>query len=354
MTRDSRGDGRHIDDRLGRLEGEGAEQRTGGEKPESPPPYAAWSRPAGTPASDRDPTYYERPVLKEPVWIWAVPAYFYAGGLAGASAILAEASESLGARGTENLVVRARWIAALAGATGSALLVHDLGRPERFLHMLRVFRPTSPMSVGSWVLAAAAPVFGGAALAGRTRGGSRALGRGLSLAGAGLGLPLTTYTAVLLSNTAVPVWQEARRSLPFLFAASAAGSSAAALEMSSLNEEESRIVRRFGIAARGAEILAASLVERETARTPRVGRPLKEGVSGSLWAASKALTAASLVLSAGSRRRPWARRLAGAAGTGAALATRFAIFLAGKSSARDPRATFHQQRERAGVAEFES
>jgi hypothetical protein len=119
--------------------------------------------------------------------------------------------------------------------------------------------------------------------------------------------------------------------------------------MSSLNEDESHIVRRFGIAARAAEILAAWLVEREALRTPRVGRPLKEGVSGSLWNASKALTAASLLLSAGSRRRPWARRLAGVTGTGAALATRFAIFQAGKSSARDPRATFHQQRERSGV-----
>jgi formate-dependent nitrite reductase membrane component NrfD len=349
MTPTQGGDGRHIDPRLGRLEGEGADQRTGGDKPEDLQPYSTWTRPAGTPSPEAGPTYYDRPVLKEPVWIWAVPAYFYAGGLAGASAILAEASESLGGDGTGDLVVRARWIAALAGATGSALLVHDLGRPERFLHMLRVFRPTSPMSIGSWVLAAGAPVFGCAALASRARGGAGALGRALSIAGAGLGLPLTTYTAVLLSNTAVPVWQEARRFLPFLFAASAAGSSAAALEMSSLNEDESHIVRRFGIAARAAEILAAWLVEREALRTPRVGRPLKEGVSGSLWAASKALTAASLLLSAGSRRRPWARRLAGATGTGAALATRFAIFQAGKSSARDPRATFHQQRERSGV-----
>ena len=354
MTQTPGGDGRHIDDRLGRLEGEGAEQRTGGDKPESLQPYATWSRPAGSPASDGDPTYYDRPVLKEPVWIWAVPAYFYAGGLAGASAILAEAAESLGGEGNEGLVVRARWVAALAGATGSALLVHDLGRPERFLHMLRVFRPTSPMSIGSWVLAAAAPVYGGAALSARARGGTRAPGRALSIVGAGLGLPLTAYTAVLLSNTAVPVWQETRRSLPFLFAASAAGSCAAALEMSSLNEAESHIIRRFGIAARTAEILAAWVVEREAVRTPRVGRPLNEGVSGSLWAASKALTAASLVLSAGSQRRPWARRLAGATGTAAALATRFAVFQAGKSSARDPRATFHQQRERSGVAESEN
>ena len=349
MTRTPGGDGRHIDPRLGRLEGEGADQRTGGDKAEDLQPYTNGPPPAGTPSSEGDPTYYDRPVLKEPVWIWAVPAYFYAGGLAGASAILAEATDSLGGRGTGDLVVRARWVAALAGATGSALLVHDLGRPERFLHMLRVFRPISPMSVGSWILATAAPIFGDAALTSRARREAGLLGRTLSFAGAALGLPLTTYTAVLLSNTAVPVWQETRRSLPFLFAASAAGSSAAVLELSSLNDEENHIVRRFGIAARASEIVAASLVEREASRVARVGRPFKEGVSGSLWAASKALTVASLVLCAVSRRRPWARWLAGAIGTGAALATRFAIFQAGKASARDPRATFHQQRERSGA-----
>jgi len=86
------------------------------------------------------------------VWIWAVPAYFYAGGVAGASAILAAAAGRLGGDDTENLVVRARWIAAVSGGAGSVLLIHDLGRPRRFLHMLRVFRPTSPMSVGSWIM----------------------------------------------------------------------------------------------------------------------------------------------------------------------------------------------------------
>ena len=149
MTRTPGGDGRHIDPRLGRLEGEGADQRTGGDKAEDLRPYTTWTQQATTPSPEAGPTYYDRPVLKEPVWIWAVPAYFYAGGLAGASAILAEACESLVDEGAEDLVARARWIAALAGATGSALLVHDLGRPERFLHMLRVFRPTSPMSIES-------------------------------------------------------------------------------------------------------------------------------------------------------------------------------------------------------------
>ena len=34
------------------------------------------------------------------------------------------------------------------------MLVLDLGDPLRFHHMLRVFKPSSPMSLGTWSLAA--------------------------------------------------------------------------------------------------------------------------------------------------------------------------------------------------------
>src|SRR5919199_1448328 len=94
-------------------------------------------------------SYYGRPVLKEPVWEWEIPWYFFAGGLAGASSGL-----SLVARlaGNERLARRAL-LAALGGATVSpVLLISDLGKPERFYNMLRVVKPTSPMSVGTWVL----------------------------------------------------------------------------------------------------------------------------------------------------------------------------------------------------------
>ena len=349
MTRRTGDDGRNIDPRVGSLGGEGAQQRAGGEEPGNLQPYTTWSNPPGSPPHEGDPTYYDRPVLKEPVWIWAVPAYFYAGGVAGASAILAAAAGGLGGDDTGDLVVRARWIAAASAGAGSLLLIHDLGRPGRFLNMLRVFRPTSPMSVGSWILATATPLLGGAALLSRARGGPGRLGRILGAAGAALGLPLTTYTAVLLSNTAVPLWQETRRSLPFLFAASAAGGSAALLDMTDLTDKERSIVRRFGMAAGAAEIVAGAWLEREADRVERVGKPLREGVGGGLWTASKSLTIANLVLSALGGSQRWARLLSAVAGTGASVATRFAVFHAGKGSARDPRATFHLQR-RSGAA----
>ena len=111
-----------------------------------------------------DPTYYDKPVIKPPVWIWAVPAYFYVGGVAGAAMALALAGQVFGGRKLRHFEERCRWIGAVGGGIGTALLIHDLGRPERFLFMLRVFRATSPMSIGSWVLAAATPLSAGSAL----------------------------------------------------------------------------------------------------------------------------------------------------------------------------------------------
>jgi formate-dependent nitrite reductase membrane component NrfD len=341
------GDGRNIDPALGLLAGEGSTQRVGPRQegqPDGRQGAEPWrdlpSRSFGGP----EPTYYGRPVLKEPVWIWAVPLYFYAGGTAGAAAVLGGAAQLAGGPGARGLVARCRWTAALGATAGSALLVYDLGRPERFLNMLRVFRPTSPMSVGSWVLAAFSSLTMGAALLAGRRGGLRKLGDLAGYGGALLGLPLAGYTAVLLANTAVPVWQASRRSLGALFIGSAASGAASLLGLMPLAAREERIVHRFGAAGKVAELAAMSAVEHEAGRVAEVARPLRAGLSGGLWQAARLATAASLALSllpGGSRRKRVAAGLLGAAG---AIGLRFAVFHAGKASARDPRATFRQQR----------
>jgi len=121
----------------------------------------------------------DRPIIKAPVWTWEIPIYFYVGGLAGASAGVARLAE---ARGNDALADRAAAVAAAGAAVSPALLISDLGRPARFLHMLRMFKVTSPMSIGSWTLAA----FGTAAGAGlldRLAGG-RVPGAGLIAAAA--------------------------------------------------------------------------------------------------------------------------------------------------------------------------
>ena len=174
-------------------------------------------------AAARD-SYYGRPILKAPVWTWEIPAYFFFGGMAGAAAPFALLSEL---RGDEALARRA-WLVALVGAAASPpLLIADLGRPERFHRMLRVIKPTSPMSLGSWVLGASSTAIAFANV--RTHLGCfPRLGR-LAGATAVLGPALSTYTDVLMADTAIPVWHEARGELPFVFAAGAAMSAGSAM-----------------------------------------------------------------------------------------------------------------------------
>jgi formate-dependent nitrite reductase membrane component NrfD len=339
-------DGRNIHPDLGLLEGEAAEQEVPRDRAgaESAAPFEVWSKVPGR--EDVPGTYYDRPVLKEPVWIWTVPAYFYSGGTAGAAAVLGAAAQVLGGDELRGLARRCRVIAATGTALGTILLIADLGKPERFLNMLRVFRRTSPLSVGSWILAPSSVLAAGSAVLPGSLGDAAGLGAGA------LGGPLASYTGVLLANTAVPVWEQPRRSLPPLFAASAVASAASILDLLDLNEREERLVWHFGIAGKAAELALAQAVEREAGAVERTAKPLKEGLSGALWRAARALTAGSLVASilpVGERRTR--RRVSGALGTAGAIALRFAIWLAGKASARDPRATFELQRAGRGAAE---
>ena len=343
------GDGRNIDPRVAELTGEGAtqvvpESRQG---TEGAVPYEVWrSMPSRPPQGGSDPTYYERPLLKEPVWIWSVPAYFYVGGVAGAASTLAAAARAANRKGElSRLVRRASLIGAGGSVVGTGLLVHDLGRPGRFLNMLRVFRPSSPMSVGSWMLAGYAPLSAGAVV---LPGG---LGAAAGAGAAAVGLPFAGYTAVLVANTAVPVWQATRRSLPPLFVASGMAGAASLLDLLPLTAAEQRVVRRYGIIGKLAELAAAEAVRHEAEVVPQVGKSMKEGVAGKLWRLSQLATGASLLLSilpGGSRRR---RATAGVLGTAGSLGVKVAIFRAGKASARDPRATFHQQRAGRGAVE---
>lgn len=296
------------------------------------------------------PTYYDRPAIKEPTWIWTVPAYFYAGGAAGAAAVLGAAAQLADRDGLRRLVDRCRWITFGGCVAGTALLIEDLGRKERFLKMLRVFRPTSPMSVGSWVLAAESGLAGVAWLSTIREDDPAPLGDAAGLAAGALGMPLAGYTAVLVSNTAVPVWQAVGRTLPFLFVASAVTSAGSLLQLAKLDPREEAVVGRFAMAGKAAELVASFAVERDAGRVERVGRPLSDGVSGTLWRAAKLSTAASLGLSLLPASRQ--RRVVGAGlATAGALALRFAILQAGRASARDPRATFDQQHARLDGAD---
>jgi hypothetical protein len=333
-------DGRNVDERLGVLQGEAADVEVGRPLDAFPLQRHGPSR-ATDRAAQESPTYYELPVLKAPVWIATIPTDFYVGGVTGGALALGAAVQLLDDE-RPALLRACRWMGAVGTVASAGLLIADLGRPSRFLNMLRVFRPTSPMSVGSWVLAATGATATLAVL-GAPRG---PLARGATTIAGALGLALAGYTGVLLANTAVPLWRGARRAMPPLFLGSGLASAAALLELVALPARDRALARRVGVLGKVLELSLSRALERELDGAPRARMPLEEGATGALWRAAKALTSASLLLAVLPRAPRRLRTLGAALGTAGALAMRFGLFHGGKRSARDPRATFEGQRAR--------
>ncbi len=282
------------------------------------------------------PAYYGQPIVKPPVWTWEVPLYFFVGGLAGMSAAIGASARLLGAE--PELVRAAFWTAAVGTPLSAALLIADLGRPARFLNMLRVFKWRSPMSVGAWLLTA----FGGAAVPaallaewhGRAGGDLPALWEGLLHAagiGAGvLGAGLATYTGVLIGATAIPAWFSHRRLLPAHFGAASLGSAAAVLELLGFR---TGALGALGFLAAGAETAFGALTE--LGGKGAADRAVRQGRSGGLIRAA-VLLAGPVAL--GARLFGWVPVAAGAFLAGSLL-SRYGWLEAGRASGRDPEAT---------------
>jgi formate-dependent nitrite reductase membrane component NrfD len=285
-------------------------------------------------------SYYGRPIINPPVWEEReIAGYLFTGGLAGASSILAAGADLTGrpalARGSRAMATGAISISLLA-------LVKDLGRPERFLNMLRVFKPTSPMSVGVWILFFYGPLAAVSA-ASDVSGRAPRVGRAAGLGAAALGSTVATYTAALIANTAVPAWHEGRRDLPFLFAGSAASAAAGwGLVVAPLSENDPAV--RMAVLGALVELGAEQLMER---RLGMIAETLHQGKAGKRLRLAKGLTAAGAATAAllARRNRP-AAIAAGAALLAGSAFTRFGIFEAGMASARDPKYTVEPQRER--------
>jgi formate-dependent nitrite reductase membrane component NrfD len=292
-------------------------------------------------------TYYGRPIVKPPVWKPEIPFYFFFGGLAGGSAVLAAAATFAG----RPALARRAWAGAFVGVTVSPLLlIKDLGKPSRFFNMLRVFKITSPMNVGAWILLA--------------NGGATSLAAGLNLLdenrrggapevlAAALGAPLATYTAALVTHSAIPAWSEARLEMPFVFAASATASAAGAAILT-VPAEEAEPVRRLGIAAAIAEEAITVLMHR---RLGPLADAYEKGRAGKFGTAARACTAAGalafaasdpgLPLALSKRRRSILSMAGGALLLAGSVCKRWSVFRAGFQSAEDPTQTIRTQRDR--------
>jgi len=298
-------------------------------------------------------SYHGQPVIKQPTWTWEIPVYFFTGGVAGASAGLAYLS---GLRGNEVLARRAWMTAAAAIGASPPLLISDLGRPARFLNMLRMVKVTSPMSVGSWILSISGTATGVAAaneLAGLFPRASRIARPVAAVAG----LPLSTYTAALIANTAVPVWHEGRRWLPFVFGSGAALSAGAAVAAVT-PPEHARPARRLALAAAAVELATKETMQQ---RIGEAGEPYGQGTAGRLGHLSRACIVAGTALLAarGNSSRP-AAAIAGGLLCAGALSARISILRAGYQSASDPKYVVGPQRaairrgDRAGAARREA
>jgi len=295
------------------------------------------------PAQQKQQSYYGLPVLKAPVWTWEIPLYLFLGGIAGVSACLAFVADLFAS--DPALIRAALWIALIGAAICPILLIADLGRPARFLAMLRVAKIQSPMSVGVWTLL----IFSGCtflALLGNElsrRGWVNSFVIGISWAGeftgALTGLILAAYTGVLIGATANPVWSHNRRALPPHFLAAALGGAAGALELIGFLIPATQLL---GLAASATETLLG--VHFELSRLP-VNAPLHRGKSAWAFRIAGALAGpGALFLRLVANSAP-ARRAAAICFLAGSLLSRYAWIWAGVASARDPDALFQIQRK---------
>lgn len=297
-------------------------------------------------------SYYGRPIVKAPPWDWKISAYLFVGGVAGGSALLAAGAD---AAGLEKLRRNTR-ITALAGTvTGAGFLILDLGRPERFLHMMRTFKPSSPMNMGTWVLGGFGTLAGVAAAyeVDQATGEKLPLGplrpvlrwaeKPSGILAAIVGAPLASYTGALLADTSVPTWHAAKENLSYLFVSSAAIASAG-VAMITTPTAQTRPARAFATIGTAAELYFSEKLTEPM--HPAEAEPLKTGRAGKKMRWAKRLTIAGGIGAALLGRNRWAAAASGAALATASALTRMAVLEAGIDSTKDPRHVVEPQKAR--------
>src|SRR5512133_473483 len=234
-------------------------------------------------------TYYDQPALNPTSYGWLISAYFFVGGLGSAAEFLATVIDLLG-RPEDQAAVRAGRYTALAGALVSPpLLIADLHTPQRWYNMLRIFRKTSAMSIGSWALSGFG-LFSGLAAFGQGLADlfdwplGRWIARLAGLPAALAGGVVAIYTGTLLAATNIPMWAASFPYLSSLFASSAASTAVAALSLLTPNESTRRRLNIFAVISGLAELFFAARIDqhwrRQRVESPRQSRPIFLGWRG--------------------------------------------------------------------------
>ncbi|WP_210651052.1 NrfD/PsrC family molybdoenzyme membrane anchor subunit [Nocardioides sp. SYSU D00065] len=301
-------------------------------------------------------SYYGRAIVKPAPWEKDIAFYLFTGGVAAGSSLLAAGADLTGRPGLRR-VARLGSLGGLGLSVG--FLVHDLGRPSRFLNMLRVAKLTSPMSVGTWILSLHGPF---AALASAAEvvsmlpaGWQRigplrlvaVLGRPAGLVGALTATPVAAYTAVLLADTATPAWHSAHEELPFVFCGSASAASGG-LGLLGAPVAQAGPARAFAVGGALVELGAERRMERSMGLSAET---LHHGKAGRWMRASTLLTAGGAIGALVGRRSRLLSAVSGAALMAGSLCTRMGVYEAGLASARDPKYTVVPQRERVDRGE---
>ena len=319
-------------------------------------------------APEPAPAYYDLSMLKAPVWSSEVALYFFLGGLSAGAYLLARSAERFGGERYRRLTQAGTAVAVAAALPCAPLLIADLGDPKRFLNMLRVFKPRSPMNLGAWTLTA----YSGTAVLALFRewlrgdrtpeemsAASKILDGVLVVvadaAGAPLALLLAGYTGVLLSATSTPVWSKNPWLGP-VFSASAVNTGTAAVGLAleawtavtggEHDAVAAEALQRIDTAAHAAE--AITLLGFHAA-AGRLAKPLTEGeMALPFWGGAACMTTAEFLklLPVRGRARRWLDAASALCGLAGGLALRYSMVRAGPPSANDPDAARYASRAR--------
>ena len=302
-------------------------------------------------SSYQGPTYYDRSTVKSSPFNWIVAAYIFLGGIGGAAEIISTLADLGGSEQSKSMVAPGRTIALAGSLLGAPLLIADLHTPSRWYNMLRIFRATSPMSIGSWILTAFG-IFAGATATADAAGRIgprpsrlfRRLARVLQVPAALAGAGMTFYTGTLLAATSTPLWAAAPRLLASRFASASMAAAAALLsliERRGGRDGSAQRLEELAALAAAAEWALGSASDRVYAHTG-VGSVLREAPYAPLYRGAAALGTilplalygADRVVFRGSGLLSRPASLALIAGS---AVLRQALMYAGNESARRPR-----------------